>query len=167
MKIHNLNFFNSRPENSQIDTIIIHSCYAPESKDPFLLEESIKLFCQYEVAPHYIIERNGSITQTVSEDARAYHAGESKLPFPDDNREIVNDFSIGIELIGNDLLPFEEAQYNALIDLIKNILSRRPIKNILGHEHIAPERKKDPGVQFQWDKIKSALSSTPNLRFPI
>lgn len=168
MRTHLLNHFNERPNNALIDTIIIHSCYAPQAEDPFSLQESINLFCIHEVAPHYIIERNGGITQTVGEKARAYHAGVSKLPFPDDARENVNDFSIGIELIGNECTLFEEAQYNALLDLIESIRLRHPIKIILGHEHIAPERKKDPGRLFDWAKIKSPLSSTtPSIRFPV
>ena len=141
---------------SKIDTIIIHSCFAPDAQDPFCPQESISLFNQCKVSAHYLISRDGNILNLVPEENRAWHAGVSKLPFPDDPREAVNDFSIGIELIGEN--DFTEAQYLSLIDLINKIKTRHDIKYILGHNHIAPDRKVDPGENFDWARLKKIFN---------
>ncbi|EGH49363.1 N-acetyl-anhydromuranmyl-L-alanine amidase, partial [Pseudomonas syringae pv. pisi str. 1704B] len=45
------------------------------------------------------------------------HAGVSSFQ----GREGCNDFSVGIELEGTDDQPFTEAQYDALIDLTRQL----------------------------------------------
>ena len=79
------------------------------------------------------------------------------MPFTDDPRGNVNDFSIGIELLGNQEFGFCKKQYQALARLTKQICKRHPIRHILGHEHIAPGRKTDPGPAFDWQYFGSLL----------
>jgi len=120
------------------------------------------IFRDYGVSSHYVIDRNGNIYLLVPEAKKAWHAGVSQMPAPD-NRKNVNDFSIGIELIGDEEVPFEEAQYSALNFLLKDIKKRHDIKHIVGHQHIATQKmveaglrkdaKWDPGKQFDWSKI--------------
>ncbi len=86
------------------------------------------------------------------------------MPFEDDRREGVNDFSIGIELLTSPAQDFTEAQYLELANLINAICSRHPIRNIVGHDHIAPGRKSDPGPTFNWKHLKNLLNN-PKLRF--
>lgn len=149
--------FSDRPAGIKIDTVVIHSCYAPNATDPYSVEESCKLFDHHKVSPHYIIDRNGAIFQLVAESAKAWHAGDSKLPYPDDSRDQVNDFSIGIELIGDLQSVYLDAQYEALSELIASIKSRHPIEIIIGHDAIAPGRKLDPGGLFDWGKLRKLL----------
>ena len=68
------------------------------------------------------------------------------------SKENCNDFSIGIELQGTDKTNFTTMQYGCLIELTQAIVKRYPaIKgNIVGHSEIAPMRKTDPGVKFDW-----------------
>ena len=66
-----------------------------------------------------------------------------------------NDFSIGIELEGSDLSPFENIQYMKLINLLKCLCNKYPINAIVGHNQIAPERKTDPGPFFDWELINA------------
>lgn len=136
-----------------VDTIVIHSCYAPDANDPFCPNESIALFNYHKVSAHYLIGRDGFVLNLVPEEKRAWHAGVSKLPFADDSREAVNDFSIGIELIGKD--DFTDQQYESLNRLISEIQLRHQIKYILGHNQIAPGRKTDPGEGFDWGRLKA------------
>ncbi|NMC61896.1 MAG: hypothetical protein GYA55_01870 [SAR324 cluster bacterium] len=110
------------------------------------------------MASHYLISRNGDIYALVEEGKRAWHAGESQMCFEDDTRCMVNDFSIGIELIATETSGFTDAQYKSLSELINNIIERHPICSIVGHENIAPARKTDPGQFFDWQYLKEQLS---------
>lgn len=147
-----LTHFNERPEGIEIDTLVIHSMYAPQSTDQYSVTECIHLLDAHEVAAHYIIGRDGSLYACVVEDRRAWHAGESKMPFLDDSRTQVNDFSIGVELIGSDVIGFTDEQYETLCELTLDIALRHPLRVIVGHDQIAPHRKVDPGSRFDWSK---------------
>ena len=109
-----------------------------------------------QVSAHFLIERDGHVTQFVSCLERAWHAGVSCF----DGREGCNDFSLGIELEGTDELPYTEAQYEALTQLIKVLQVSYPQlskERICGHSDIAPGRKTDPGAAFDWRRLRLAL----------
>ena len=102
----------------------------------------------YEVSAHYVIDTDGTITQLVSEDMRAWHAGAGAWGDITD----VNSHAIGIELDYcppfEGVLQFDARQIQALQDLLSDILQRRPEitpERIIGHSDMAPARKFDPG----------------------
>ena len=150
--------YNQRPAAVLIDTLIIHSMYDPDCTDPINPQSCFQLLDKNRVSAHYSITYSGDLVRHVAEQARAWHAGVSRMPFGDDQRENVNDFSIGVELVALPTSAFSPAQYEKLVDLILDLASRHPLKAILGHEHIAPERKSDPGPFFDWDRLIAALA---------
>ena len=104
--------------------------------------------------------RGGAIYQLVTEHKRAWHAGESFWQ----GRHRVNDFSIGIELQNpgqshflktDSWDPYPDTQYQALLMLLNDIALRYPLitYNTVGHCHIAPARKIDPGPHFKWELL--------------
>lgn len=101
------------------------------------------------VSAHFLIRRDGELIQFVSCDDRAWHAGASSWR----GRERCNDFSIGIELEGCDEMPFEEAQYIALDQLVALLVAQYPLVAVTGHADIAPGRKTDPGPLFDWGRL--------------
>lgn len=108
------------------------------------------------VASHLFIRRNGKIEQFVPFTRRAWHAGASQFA----GRDNCNDFSVGIELEGVDSDGFTNAQYEQLVrvcDCLRNeyVIS---MDNIVGHSDIAPGRKTDPGVMFDWSRLKAGMS---------
>ena len=112
------------------------------------------------VSAHFFIERDGQISQFVSCQQRAWHAGVSSFA----GRENCNDFSLGIELEGTDDLPYSEAQYDALVPLVQQLLAAYPalsVERICGHSDIAPGRKTDPGPAFDWPRLRTALLAAP------
>ena len=140
--------FNDRPDGVAIDTIVLHATVLNT------LQEVIEKFTDFvsQVSAHYTIDRDGTIVCHVPEEQRAWHAGESRM---DDGRVNVNDFSIGIELVnlndGTD--PFPETQIQAMRDLVRAIVARHPIRNIVTHYECAypPGRKSDPaGFEERW-----------------
>ncbi len=169
---HPLPHHNERPPWSVVDTVIIHSMFAVDYKEPDSVENCIAALDKAEVASHYLIGRNGEGWRLVTEDQRAWHAGESCLLIPDGKFQGVNDFSIGIELICTNADTVTEEQYHTLGKLLVEVLSRHPIRFIFGHEHVAvPQgRKSDPGTTFCWKRFKSELESNGidlrNLTFP-
>lgn len=115
-----------------------------------------------EVSSHFVIARNGTVTQYVSVLNRAWHAGKSTWHGVDN----CNDFSIGIELEGLEGGGFEAAQYVALAQLSLDVLLAVPtIEGFAGHEHIAPGRKQDPGPGFDWAHLKAALGDRSHALF--
>ena len=100
------------------------------------------------VSAHFLIERDGHITQFVSCFDRAWHAGESQF----ETRTRCNDFSIGIELEGTDDEPYTDPQYTSLALLTGALRKAFPLKAVRGHCHIAPIRKTDPGASFDWSR---------------
>lgn len=151
--------FEERPKDIKIDTLIIHSMHNPEAKDHFSALSCKECLDMYGVSSHYMIDYSGTVWQLVSEEQKAWHAGISKMP--EDGREGVNNFSIGIELIGSEDTDFTDAQYNSLALLTKDILSRHPLQYIYGHCDVAPGRKTDPW-RFDWSRYQQdTLSICP------
>ncbi len=156
--------YGERPADCTIDLAVIHSISLPPGKfggdDVALLFEN-RLDCNahsfYDglrdlcVSAHFFICRAGDITQFVSCQKRAWHAGESHWR----GRVECNDFSIGIELEGTDDMPYMEEQYQTLAALLLTISATAENNSlpVVGHEHIAPGRKKDPGEKFDWEKL--------------
>ncbi len=107
-----------------------------------------------QVSAHFYIRRGGELWQFVSCDDRAWHAGPSSyLSRPD-----CNSWSIGIELEGVDDAPFDDAQYETLESLCSALAQHYPVQHIAGHQHIAPDRKADPGSGFDWLRLQHTLA---------
>jgi AmpD protein len=110
------------------------------------------------VSAHFVIDRVGRLTQFVSCRERAWHAGASQWR----GRSRCNDFSVGIELIGSEFEPFTDRQYISLNDLVGLLARSLPIVDVCGHEHIAPDRKFDPGPYFDWQRVVLERHATRN-----
>ena len=106
-----------------------------------------------QVSAHFLVRRDGQVLQFVSCQDRAWHAGASHWR----GRDSCNDHSVGIELEGLEGDLFEAAQYAALERLLADLCLRWPIRDLVGHEHIAPVRKSDPGAGFDWKKMTDVM----------
>jgi len=105
---------------------------------------------------HVLIRRDGELVQYVSFNDRAWHAGVSNYQ----GRERCNDFSVGIELEGADSTPYEPVQYRKLAEVILALCGAYPTlscERIVGHSDIAPGRKTDPGIAFDWPRLHALL----------
>lgn len=154
---------NQRPAGTEVNLLVIHNISLPpgqyggdhierfftnrldHSLDPFYKEiEGV------EVSSHLLIKRTGEVVQFVSFDERAWHAGLSRFQ----TRDNCNDFSIGIELEGEDDVPYTCAQYEVLVSITQCLMKEYPgiaMDRIVGHQDISPGRKTDPGIAFDWD----------------
>ena len=106
------------------------------------------------------------ITLFVPCQCRAWHAGISQWQ----GREGCNDFSIGIEMIGDEQHPFTQAQYRETARLCRVLMQRFPTierQRIVGHRDIAPGRKWDPGKQWDWAKFDRSLHRIRRLNLEV
>jgi len=115
------------------------------------------------VSAHFVIRRDGECVQFVDTEHRAWHAGRSRWwdARGDRRRHALNDFSVGIELEGDDDTPFTRAQYAtlaALIDWLTVRYAALDTTRITSHAKIAPLRKTDPGPAFDWAYFYQTLS---------
>ena len=113
-----------------------------------------------EVSAHLLVRRDGTLVQFVPFTERAWHAGESCFR----RRARCNDYSIGIELEGEDDVSYEDAQYATLTAAVAALLRAYPAlsaRGIAAHSDIAPGRKTDPGPAFDWLRLYHGLSGQP------
>lgn len=102
--------------------------------------------------PHYVIDKNGEITQMVAERYYAQHAGTA------------NTYSIGIEHEGgctNTPACFSESLYQASAALVRDICERQKIpknrERIMGHDEVPGTTHGDPGGYWDWDYYMALL----------
>ncbi|MCH2454127.1 1,6-anhydro-N-acetylmuramyl-L-alanine amidase AmpD [Idiomarina sp.] len=161
--------FDERPDESDISLLVIHCISLPEGeygtpyvKDLFMGELQSNAHPDFapldglRVSAHCVIRRDGTLEQYVPFDKRAWHAGQSRYC----GRKRCNDFSIGIELEGTDQSAYTDKQYQCLVEVTELLLMHYPKLNrrrIIGHEHIAPGRKTDPGSGFDWPRYLNQL----------
>jgi N-acetylmuramoyl-L-alanine amidase len=141
---------NAEPRRNgrAVDMLILHYTGMASAAD------ACALLCSGEsgVSCHYLVDEDGTITQMVGEELRAWHAGVSSWKGETDT----NSRSIGIEIQnpGHALgyRDFPDAQMAAVVALCRDILSRHaiPPAHVLAHSDVAPGRKIDPGERFDW-----------------
>ena len=137
----------------KIDMIVIHSTHLPRDKwIKEVCDKSVKL------SAHYLIDLKGKIYQLVEDNKRAWHAGISHWR----GKNSLNDNSIGIELVDTTdkdkrIKIFPNKQMDSLIELLKSLIKKYkiPNHNIVPHSDIAPDRKSDPGENFNWALLAS------------
>ena len=162
---------DARPAGIAIDLLVIHGISLPpgEFGGPWIEQlfmgtlpqdahPYFKEVAAMKVSAHLLIRRDGGLIQFVPFHNRAWHAGTSKFQ----SREACNDFSIGIEIEGDDATSYSAAQYTALAGVSEALMRAYPgisSSRIVGHSDIAPGRKTDPGPAFDWARYRDMLAS--------
>lgn len=163
-----------RPDGVELTLAVVHSislppgCFRGDAVERLFtnrLDGQAHPFFQglrgLQVSAHFFIRRSGRTLQFVSCERRAWHAGVSSWR----GRDNCNDWSIGVELEGLEGQRFEAAQYQSLARLLRAVARRYPLVEVVGHEHVAPGRKADPGAGFDWAGLRRRLRS-PKLDLP-
>ena len=148
---YSINFSIPKRSKKLIKFIIIH--YTGMKKESKALERLCDV--RSEVSSHYFIKKNGQIFNLVPDLYTAWHAGKSTWK----KYKSLNKYSIGIEISNpgheNGYKNFTKKQIISVSKLLKFLIKKYSInlKNILGHSDISPQRKKDPGEKFPWQKL--------------
>jgi AmpD protein len=162
---------DARPPGATLELIVIHGISLPpgEFGGPWIdrlftanvpadAPASLRELIGLRVSAHVLVRRDGALTQYVSFGMRAWHAGHSAYR----GRPACNDFSIGIELEGTDSVPYTQAQYEHLTTLAAALIRTYPTlssTHLARHSDIAPGRKTDPGVAFDWERWQTLLAA--------
>lgn len=162
--------YDERPEGTQISLVIVHGISLPpgEFGGPWIdqlftnqldrgLHPYFEGIADLQLSTHLLVRRDGKVVQYVPFSKRAWHAGTSCF----NDKEACNDFSIGIELEGEDETPYTEEQYQVLAKLIAVLREAYPAigrEAVVGHCDVAPGRKTDPGLAFDWEHLNRLLS---------
>ncbi len=164
-------FCDQRIDEKDISLLVIHNISLPPGQfgGPYIEQlftgklnpdehPFFQVVSSLRVSAHCLIRRDGEVVQFVPFTARAWHAGVSSFA----GRPRCNDYSIGIELEGTEFVAYTQAQYHALARLTDDIQRTYPQINqrrITGHQYIAPLRKSDPGLTFDWRRYRKDLKS--------
>jgi N-acetylmuramoyl-L-alanine amidase len=110
------------------------------------------------VSAHVVIDRDGTIFRVVLDSRVAWHAGISTLH----GIAGCNGYSLGVELVdavdGEDIYP--APQWRAAVEWCAEAVRRYriPLNRIVGHCHVSPGRKIDPGTDFPWYDFLLAIA---------
>ena len=161
---------DDRPDGARIELLLIHNISLPPGE--FGAGNIERLFTNrldhdahpyfatlrdLRVSAHFLIARDGVLTQFVSCAQRAWHAGVSVFQ----GRTRCNDFSVGIELEGTDTLAYTDVQYDVLTRLGRALFAVYPLHAVRGHSDVSAPRKTDPGPSFDWPRFALALDIDP------
>ena len=161
--------YSSSKINS-VDGAVIHFISAKniEPEIPFDTKTILKIFKQYRVSAHYLIERNGEVVELVPKLHRAYHAGKSLM----NGRSSCNNFTVGIELVGGTQWPYTDEQMLSLSELLAQLMTeyKFTLDWVQGHDRVRREwnemypdkagsKKVDPGSHFNWEVLNDMLYS--------
>ena len=155
---------DASPRPAEISLLVVHAISLPPGRyggrfidDLFLGRLDCTAHPDFEtlrdlrVSAHVCVFRDGSITQYVPFNRRAWHAGQSSF----EGRAHCHDFSIGNELEGCEEDTFTAGQYTRFGRVADALFRPSPHlspKRIVGHADIAPARKTDPGPHFDWTR---------------
>jgi AmpD protein len=161
---------DDRPGGVPPDLIVIHGISLPPGRFGGRYIEQLFTNCidpnahpyfaeiaDLHVSAHVLVRRGGELIQFVPFGRRAWHAGPSSFR----GRSCCNDYSIGIELEGEDGSPYADEQYVELAAVIAALLEAYPSlapRSIAGHCDISPGRKTDPGSAFDWLRLYDEMS---------
>lgn len=161
---------DARPDDAVVDLLVVHGISLPpgEFGGPWIEQlftnsldrQAHPYFAEIadmRVSAHFLIRRDGELTQFVPVHRRAWHAGDSAWR----GRARCNDFSLGVELEGADTVPYTAKQYARLAELAEALRAVYPAiddTRVVGHSDIAPGRKTDPGPAFDWDGFRARLA---------
>ncbi|AYN43591.1 N-acetylmuramoyl-L-alanine amidase [Streptomyces dangxiongensis] len=145
-----------RPDDYPVDRVVVHVTQGGYAS-------AVKVFQDpaHGAAAHYVVRRDGRVTQLVRELDVAFHAG---------NREY-NERSVGIEHEGfvEDASSFTDALYTASARLTAGICRRYGIpvdrEHIVGHAEVPGTDHTDPGRFWDWERyvglVRAAHTGAP------
>ncbi|MEU7059878.1 N-acetylmuramoyl-L-alanine amidase [Streptomyces sp. NPDC046197] len=132
-----------RPDDYAVDRVVVHVTQGGYAS-------AVKAFQDpgHGAAAHYIVRKDGQVTQMIRELDVAFHTGDRGY----------NERSVGIEHEGfvDEASSFTDAMYSASARLTARICGRYGIpvdrEHIIGHVEVPGTDHTDPGPHWDWDR---------------
>ena len=127
---------------------------------------------QSKSSAQYLVTRAGKVCQLVREADTAWHAGVANKPnWPLYDGTNPNRYTLGIEHEGFPADGLTEAQYQATLQLHKELIAKYSIPidtdHIIGHYRIdSVDRANCPGPKFPWSRLFTDLKGITNINTP-
>jgi len=175
---HAISNENAKLRAQSVNTIVLHAISGPICRNDRVVFSGAKgdanRWKEYfeksaVVGIHYIVDRDGRVASSIDEDRIANHAKGR------------NSRSLGIELVnnGDGVEDYSSAQIEALINLVRGIMSRHKDisrENIVRHSDVDKrtfrcngkdvDLKQDPGSKFPFqeflDKLSLGMENNPD-----
>ncbi|MGW1463692.1 N-acetylmuramoyl-L-alanine amidase [Streptomyces sp. NPDC002308] len=144
-----------RPDDYRIDRVVVHVTQGSLASAVRVFQDPAHL-----AAAHYVVGKDGSVTQMVRELDVAYHAG---------NRAY-NERSVGIEHEGFVDRPkdFTAAMYASSARLTASVCGRYGIpvdrEHVIGHVEVPGTDHTDPGPYWDWDRYMELVRRASSAR---
>lgn len=131
------------------DTIVVH-CMSEYLGDDTGYMHAVDFLKKYKLSAHVLVAPNGDIYRCRYDNEGAWHARG------------FNKDSLGIEFLVQGLHDYGEFveriktpyltkhQYQSGVAVVRDWMSKHPIKTITRHSDLSPSRKVDPGKGFPW-----------------
>ena len=107
------------------------------------------------VSAHYVIDTDGAVVQFGEREDVLWHAGKSEWQ----DRKWCNRYSLGYEVVRGPKGQFSPPQTSALINLLRRDIRDTGMTAVVGHEHVSPGRKVDPGNCLNWSVLEQSLKT--------
>jgi len=133
----------------KISAIVLHyPAPNPAYPKPYSVDALHALLLAEKLSYHYYVTKDGLTHQFVQDDEKAWHAGKSTLH----GVENVNRCSIGVCLENNGGEIYSPMMILTAATLCAKLCEqyRIPKNRIVGHCHVSPDRRVDPGSHFPW-----------------
>jgi N-acetyl-anhydromuramyl-L-alanine amidase AmpD len=105
------------------------------------------------------------VLAVVYESLAAWHVRNDKTHPLIGNRDHVNHWTLGIEIVNRQVPTdsFSDWQIEITALLVRYCWAKYPnMKYVFSHALVDPERRSDPGSQFDWDKFIALITSDVN-----
>ncbi|MES4892782.1 N-acetylmuramoyl-L-alanine amidase [Streptomyces sp. NPDC096012] len=132
-----------RPDDYRVDRVVVHVTQGGYASAVRVFQDPA-----HGAAAHYIVRKDGRVTQLIRELDVAFHAGD----------RLVNERSVGIEHEGfvADASSFTDAMYAASARLTAAVCGRYGIpvdrEHIIGHAEVPGTDHTDPGPHWDWQR---------------
>jgi len=133
-------YFSARNDDRAVrkstTLIVLHTTEAPAKSSLNKLSERGEA--------HYCVTEDGTVYRIIDKDRVAFHAGRSMWR----GKRVVDDFSVGIEVVGYHNRPVTLKQLESLKELIKELKKKYKIGDagVVSHSHVAY------GAPHKWQK---------------
>lgn len=148
-----------------IKAIVIHATAGSSSSG------AVSVMVDGKASFHWLVpdeneDQHGQLVWACAPETRAAWHVRNSCSHPDVNggAKKVNHWSLGIEIVNSQINdPFSDWQVEATARIVRYCWAKYPnLVHVVSHAKLDPDRRKDPGISFPWDRFKDLVLNGAN-----